>query len=390
VTSSPRVEALAEAVAAAAPSAGIELVDAFWAAAARETTPLVETVPGDADGRIVTFLWRGDAHRVIVMVNKLTDPSVLEASSLERVPATDLWHRSFRLHAAHRATYHLAPLSDDPLDASTARGPARRWNGAARHAITDPLNPRTFPGLADAPPLSVLELDQAPPQPAVARRPSVPRGRVSRHHAIDRPVWVYEPPDAGDAPVPVVVLLDGEQWVQRMDAPAIFDNLIADGRMPPSIALMPAALDVATRWAELAADPGFGARIVDELLPWAAERWPISGSASDTTMAGQSIGGLAALLTALRSPDRIGRVIALSASAWWNDGALLTAVDAAPAVPAHVHLEVGTEEWVLLEDHRRLRDRLAARGSAVSYVEYQGGHDAIWWQGGLADGLAQR
>ena len=80
----------------------------------------------------------------------------------------------------------------------------------------------------------VAELAEHPQHGRVGRQhlgdepgdPGVPRGRLSRHRAIDRPVWVYEPAGAAAGPRPVVVLLDGEQWVQRMDAPAIFDNLV--------------------------------------------------------------------------------------------------------------------------------------------------------------------
>ena len=36
-----------------------------------------------------------------------------------------------------------------------------------------------------------------------------------------------------------------------------------------------------------------------------------------------------------------------------------------------------------------LRDALAAAGHVVAYREYEGGHDALCWRGGLIDGLCQ-
>ena len=37
--------------------------------------------------------------------------------------------------------------------------------------------------------------------------------------------------------------------------------------------------------------------------------------------------------------------------------------------------------------NRHLRDVLRAKGYAVHYAEYNGGHDYLCWQGTLADGL---
>jgi enterochelin esterase-like enzyme len=37
--------------------------------------------------------------------------------------------------------------------------------------------------------------------------------------------------------------------------------------------------------------------------------------------------------------------------------------------------------------NRHLRDVLLARGHPVTYVEFDGGHDFVCWQGALADGL---
>jgi enterochelin esterase-like enzyme len=41
----------------------------------------------------------------------------------------------------------------------------------------------------------------------------------------------------------------------------------------------------------------------------------------------------------------------------------------------------------VLQEHRDLRDTLAARGFPTSYTEYNGGHDYVCWAHGLAEGL---
>jgi enterochelin esterase family protein len=400
VVASPRVTALA-----ADPSPTALAV--FWAEAAERRTPLVEPLEGEPGHRVVTFLWRdrGGTREVVLLANKLTDPSVWDRSVLERLPGTDVWHRSYRLRADWRGSYHLAP-DDQPARArppAAATGPARRWRGRAAHAVPDPLNPARFPGPDGLPELSVAELPGAPPQPWWESRPGVPAGEVSPHWlegeqlGAARRVWVYTP--AGHVPgahaLPVAVLLDGAQWTGRLAAPATLDNLIAAGRIPPLIALMPDAGDTATRWRELACSEAFLAFLTGELLPWATGRWGISADPADTLIAGASLGGLTALFAGLRAPARFGCVLAQSASLWWpareefaaDSGRLIREFATAPRQPLRIFLEVGLQEWIPLPLHRHLRDVLDAKGYDLRYREYHGGHDALCWRGGLADGL---
>jgi len=86
--------------------------------------------------------------------------------------------------------------------------------------------------------------------------------------------------------------------------------------------------------------------------------------------------------------------IALSGSFWWpNTGDpatrewLTARVTDQPHAPGRVHLEVGLQEWVLLEPTRRMATALAERGAAVQVREFDGGHDPACWRGGLADGV---
>ena len=66
-----------------------------------------------------------------------------------------------------------------------------------------------------------------------------------------------------------------------------------------------------------------------------------------------------------------------------------------PGRPIRFYLDVGELETVpqfgtgpsAREANRHLRDVLRAKGYAVHYAEFPGGHDFIWWRGTLADGL---
>ena len=124
--------------------------------------------------------------------------------------------------------------------------------------------------------------------------------------------------------------------------------------------------------------------IADRLLPWAASRWPIGSDPRERVVAGQSLGGVTALLTAAERPDAVGAFVSQSASLWQPG-----VVQRVSRLPAGVrgYLEVGTQEWVLLEPNRALHQALLAAGVPHDYVEYNGGHDYACWRGGIADGL---
>src|SRR5688500_2764424 len=82
VVSSPRLENLARAVVAGDGAA----LERFWAAVRAEGTPLIETIDGNAEYCIVTFLWRddGSVRDVLIGATNFTDSSVLDASRMEQ------------------------------------------------------------------------------------------------------------------------------------------------------------------------------------------------------------------------------------------------------------------------------------------------------------------
>ncbi|MEV0649206.1 alpha/beta hydrolase-fold protein [Phytomonospora sp. NPDC050363] len=111
------------------------------------------------------------------------------------------------------------------------------------------------------------------------------------------------------------------------------------------------------------------------------------------SIAGQSLGGLAALHAAQQAPDLVGLALAQSASLNWvtdadaATAALPAAQEASTTGGVRYFLEVGRHEPTLLEPNRRLHRALRDAGADVVYREFQGGHDYTCWRGGLADGL---
>lgn len=381
---SPAVAALAARLADAA---GTGPLTDFWARVRATGTPLREPDPGDPDRVVLTFLWRGAATEVLLLANKLTDRFDLAASRMDRLPDTDLWHLSYRLPRHWRGSYHLAPRT----------GTAGGFGWVRRCRRPDPLNPHTLP-TADGPPASVAEATPSG-DPLWRPRPGVPAGTVtavevpSAHLGGTRRVWRYRP--AAPGPYRLLVLLDGQIWGPLLPVATILDALVAAGRLPPTVALLPDSGEGPGRAADYTCRPAFAAFLAEELVPAAAAGLPVTADPAHTVVAGQSLGGLAAAHAALHAPHRFGTVLTHSGAYWWPhaDGAdpewLAGTVARRDRAPLRWDLSVGADEWISVGPHRRLRDALRTRGYPVRYAEWAGGHDRACWREQLGAGLVR-
>ncbi len=351
---SPRIAAIQRAVG----EGRDEDLDAFWHDIAQHGVPLIEPGP-DADHALVTFLWRaaGTAASVVV-VGGLAHADV-DQDRLVHLPETDLWYRTYLAPAGVRTVYRLSV--DGPLGPTVEEAMRRFFM-----ARPDPLNPRTYvvPPDTERPDAtggvaSVLEAPGAAPRPWVAPRSDVPTGCVDLHRlrsAIldnERRVWVYTPPEytPTGAPYPVVLLFDGSEYSGRLvPTPTILDNLIAAGRIPPLVAILPDSLGGETRSRELRPSSPFDAFVIDELLPWARRLYHVSTEPALSVVAGSSAGGLAAASIALRHPDVFGNVLSQSGFVVWKpeddprDHWLARHIEDHPAVPVCWYLDVGSSK----------------------------------------------
>ena len=186
--------------------------------------------------------------------------------------------------------------------------------------------------------------------------------------------------------------------------PTILDNLIAEGAVPPLVAVLADSLDGDTRTRELRYDDAFVAFLTDELLPWARREGNATDDPRRTIAAGSSAGGVAAAFAAYRRPDVFGNVLSQSGAFWWSHADtdehewLTNRLAESGRLPVRFSLDAGVferdppgfdlEAPSLLDANRRLRDVLLAGGHEVRYAEFVGGHDYLCWQATFADGLS--
>ena len=413
---SPRIEALRRQI-----DSGNTISASFWSAVANEGTPLVE--PLDARYDLVTFLWRA-AHdtRNVYLRATLGIPDGPH-DAFHQLGNTDVWYLTLPLPKGARFLYRLEPnrASDRGMAPVTAqfdplnRGPKQNCPADTTSFLCQSLG----------------QLPEASPQPWLERRPGVATGRVEKHtiHStrqnVDRDLTVYLP--AGYAskgkPCPLLVLFDGDDYLDpSWNGLNTWDNLIAAGRIPPTVVVMVHNLPH-RRLFDLIANATFGDFMAGELAPWARAHYNVSRAPSRTVVGGASAGGFAATYLGLAHPEVFGNVLSMSGAFWWSpehnggicggacpkpgDDPPVTNRDATtepnwiaqlalrrPASRVRFYFAVGAFEFDqsgtgagILEETRHLRDILRAKGSQVIYQQFVAGHDGLGWRGAMADGL---
>jgi enterochelin esterase family protein len=149
---------------------------------------------------------------------------------------------------------------------------------------------------------------------------NVPHGAIARHRfqsAVandDRDFFVYTPPgyDPRRARAyPVLYLLhglgdDAERWMNGGGAPAIMDNLIAQGKAVPMVVVTTLGYGVsngpAGDFSEIVT--GYTKILLTEVIPTVEKAYNVSTKREDRAIAGLSMGGAETLYTALNNPDK--------------------------------------------------------------------------------------
>lgn len=371
--------------------------DAFWQQVQQQGTPLVE--PWEGGQLLVTFLWRDQGNHNVRLFGS---PSG-DHNPLRKLGGSDVWWTSVVMDPRARLSYALAP--DVPKVANAAQ--QRRMILATLQR--DPLNPHTFPAQLATQAVdrfqgrSVLQLPQAPKQPWVQARSDVPQGTLTRHVVRsqilgnDRDVWTYVP--AGAEPQNLLVLFDAHAFVHDVPTPRILDNLMADGLLPNTAAVIVGNASPEARGQELPPNPKFAQFMAEELMPWVREQG-LAQMARHTVVAGSSYGGLVSSYLGLTHPELFGNVLSMSGSYWWAPqgepaGWMQRAWQTLPSPMPHVrfYIDAGTFEKGrggregILETSRALGDILRERGLQVTQREWVSGHDYVQWQASLGCGL---
>lgn len=273
--------------------------------------------------------------------------------------------------------------------------------------------------IAHASPLELGAADQRPEFHALAM-PREGRGEIDnvlldcRHLPGLRMLRIYVPSAAlrGDQPLPIVLVNDGHKAFEPSRAHAtspfaqggtlqlhrLMDGLLCEGRLRPAV-VVAVAVHSGSRadqyvpvraQLDQTAFGGHGDAYLDllehEVLPavrTVLRRVPLAEDPAERVLLGASIGGLAALYGALTRPSVFGCAVALSPSAWVDDGFLTRLVERGGALRARIAADVGNGEKAPIQQHcRQLFEALLQRGGERVLATFVDGahHEDSWRQ----------
>jgi enterochelin esterase family protein len=348
-------------------------VDRFLA---RNEVPIVE-------GNRCTFLYRGDADEVLLVQRVVGLP---EQIPMRTVRGTDLWYLVLELPEGSRVNYQLE---------------VRRGEHVER--LNDPLNPKLSYSPVGTSSVCFGHGYQTPewtqPDPA-ARQGTLEEIEVpSRALRRSCPVTLYLPARfRRTSTYPLLVVHDGPDFLQYAAAKTVLDNLIHRSEVAETVV---AFLHPQDRLTEYTNSIGHSRFVTQELVPRLETQLPLTGRPSGRCLMGSSLGAVASLSTAVKSPGTYGTLILMSGSFVFTDigndhgggpvfDPVVKFVNRYRAKPTRaaerVFMSCGVYE-PLITPNRSMVPTFESTGMTTRFVETHDGHNWENWRDTLRDAL---
>ena len=331
--------------------------------------PLLEKAKEHGDpiieGNQVTFVWEGKTAPYLV-----DDIHGWEEhpQRMRRV-AKELWGYSMKLSADAYLEYSF-------------------YEPRMKQRVPDPLNGNTvYNGLGSY--NHFFSMPEYSHTTLAGSKKKIPHGKVTQY-LVDtwmladdgkRDVYFYRPPVK--EPVPLLIIYDGTDYLERAKLNVIVDNLIHERQIQPiAMAFLQNGGD--HRTVEYACSDATVMWLDNVILPLARKHLKlldVKTYRGAYGALGASFGGLMALYTGLRMPEIFGKVVSQS-GVFESEGRDFAAVDlirAGQGQEIKIWMDIGRFDS-LLEDNRRLRPILMENGYDVTYREFNGGHNYTCWQ----------
>ena len=312
-------------------------------------------------GPATSVAWRGDFNRWGVSVGS-------------RLGNTDVWLLEMTLPSAARSDYKLFLNNRDwVIDTNNS---LRSWSGlGANSELRMPAYayPReTVPGTdVDRGTLSANQ-------------------RVhSQHLGYDLQYRVYTPASYEHlSDLPVVYVMDGHEYATDYlgSMPTVLDNLIADRRIRPTLAVLidprdPDRLEVNRRGEEYVGQRNFARFLAEELVPAIDAQFRTRAERPGRTILGTSLGGLNSMYVGMVEPKVFGNLAIQS-----------PAFQAYPEIYERVRGNADRDQTIIMTggtlgdnaSSRAMQRVLQKEGYSFVYWEVEDGHAWGAWRGQLS------
>ncbi|MDQ9021269.1 alpha/beta hydrolase-fold protein [Acinetobacter sichuanensis] len=275
-----------------------------------------------------SFIWKkkGNKNNILIDIYSQT-PSIYQQWNLfHQLEGTDVCVYEIDLPQDWFGSYVIVETEDDPPMTNEAVLRRKWWMSQLQHfAQADPLSahPRYSGQIACV--INQLHLNPHTPS-KVEKLNNLPEvqsktwfshrlktqyqidffSTASLHHQQNQP-----------HSLPVLLFLDGQIWSEQLPLlPFITDRTASQSIFPATFVFIHS--DAAKRQHDYGCHDDFSHALVTELLPW-LQQFDLRIDTQQTSIIGQSLGGLCAIHSSLLYPNFFQHVVAQSGSYWWSD-----------------------------------------------------------------------
>jgi len=335
------------------------------------------------DGTDVTFVFRGKVDAVYL---RCWIAGLDTAQPFQALAGTDLWATTIELPKGSRIEYKFEVVS----------------NGN-KELILDPLNdvvahdPFGANSVCQA---AGYERPEWTLHDPLTREGTLQNRKIESGVFLDsRDIEVYLPATfRKNRRYPLLVVHDGVDYLRYADLKIVLDNLIHRLEIP---SLIVALIQSPDRLKEYAGDDRHASFLVEDLLPFMNDAFPLVDSAEGRCVMGASFGGVAALHAAWRYPEHFGSLLLQSGSFAFSDigrhrrGPVFDPVvrfmnefREHPGRPAdRIFMSCGMYESLIYEN-RSLVPHLQSKGVDLRFEEARDAHNWENWRDRLRIGLS--
>ena len=443
--------------------------DKIWSSV---VTPLIEDIPDNVEEKLVTFLYQVEdtdsRNQTIYLYSTIMGLPFSENSRLIAVPETDILFLSLELPATLSTAYNFLKV-DETINEQISTGPDyhasdnfvltgefKRTNDMLMNLFQhnrveidvrnknkviyymDFENPDKYFGME-----SILELPLAPKHaliPASMELAKIHRDKLKKDGRLKsniiefantslkdiegyksdkkdnktcetRKYWIYLPPEyskQSGQEYPLMLFLDGSEYINTIPAPSILDEMINDKTIPACIAVF-FEYSSDRRIREYDCNDQFTSFLAKDLMLELREKngLSITNNPKLITIVGTSASGLAAFYAGLTYPSVFGNVIAQSPSFEMKKINELNGIidhHLKQSQDTQFSIEVGNYENIPIEllfsdgtkqacssnqASKNVLELMKQNNMKVIFHEFIGGHNSVCWKNTLPNRLKE-
>lgn len=394
-------------------SDGKNAVNEFLEFLKERGNPIIETIKDERENSLVTIFHYAEQpiNNVLIMTPIL--PGVTEGNIqdhlLHPIGDTNLWYATYKVRNDIKFTYSLFPNDSLVIDCKER----------VKNMKADKFNKNklTFnrPGTSIVE-ISYVEMSNCDKNFWAEERLDIPKGTITKHefessYFIEpRVVNVYKPYGYSEdlAPYGFITLTDGHDYINVLKAEQVLNNLIADKKIPPIVAIFVDSTD--KRSQELSCNDLFCSSVANEMIPWLREKYNLSEDPKKAIIGGLSLGGLTATYMGLNHSHVFGNVLCKSGSFWYKpiesdekqqyqgevgkrdlepNCWMSEQIKLSTKLPLKFYVTVGVLEHrkAMIKNALDVKNTLEDLGYQVEFEYFKSGHDYLSWGEMLGKGL---